>query len=58
MRSERREKFLGNEKKLLAELKLPELLTASGMVSILNTMMGRQEFFKLAEKINSREEHS
>ncbi len=45
-------------KKLLAELKLPELLTASGMVSILNTMMGRQEFFKLAEKINSREEHS
>lgn len=45
-------------KKLLAELKLPELLTASGMVSILNTMMGRQEFFKLAEKINSREEQS
>lgn len=45
-------------KKLLAELKLPELLTASGMVSILNTMMGRQEFFKLAEKINNREEQS
>lgn len=39
-------------KKLLAELKLPELLTASGMVAILNTMMSRQELFALAEKIN------
>lgn len=39
-------------KKLLAELKLPELLTASGMVAILNTMMSRQELFVLAEKIN------
>lgn len=39
-------------KKLLAELKLPELLTASGMVDILNTMMSRQDFFKLAEKLN------
>lgn len=39
-------------KKLLAGLKLPELLTASGMVSILNTMMSRQELFELAEKLN------
>lgn len=39
-------------KRLLAELKLPELLTASGMVAILNTMMSRQELFALAEKIN------
>lgn len=39
-------------KKLLAELKLPELLTVSGMVDILNTMMSRQELFALAEKIN------
>lgn len=39
-------------KKLLAELKLPELLTASGMVAILNTMMSRQELLALAEKIN------
>lgn len=45
-------------KKLLAELKLPELLTASGMVSILNTMMSRQELFEFAEKLNSGEEQS
>lgn len=45
-------------KKLLAELKLPELLTASGMVSILNTMMSRQELFALAEKLTSGEEQS
>lgn len=45
-------------KKLLAELKLPELLTASGMISILNTMMSRQDFFELAEKISSGEEQS
>ena len=45
-------------KKLLAKLKLPELLTASGMVSVLNTMMSRQDFFELAEKLNSGEEQS
>lgn len=45
-------------KKLLVELKLPELLTASGMVSVLNTMMSRQELFELAEKLNSGEEQS
>ncbi|MDE6763497.1 MAG: DUF4093 domain-containing protein [Oscillospiraceae bacterium] len=45
-------------KRLLAELKLPELLTASGMVAILNTMMSRQELFYLAEKLNSGEEQS
>lgn len=45
-------------KKLLAKLKLPELLTTSGMVSVLNTMMSRQDFFELAEKLNSGEELS
>ncbi len=45
-------------KKLLAKLKLPELLTTSGMVSGLNTMMSRQAFFELAEKLNSGEEQS
>lgn len=45
-------------KKLLAKLKLPELLTTSGMVSVLNTMMSRQELFELAEKLNSGEEQS
>ena len=38
-------------KRLLAELGLPELLTAKGMTDILNTFMTRQEFFALAEKI-------
>lgn len=38
-------------KRLLAELGLPELLTAKGMTDILNTLMTRQEFFALAEKI-------
>lgn len=43
-------------KKLLAELGLPGLLTAPGMVDILNTMITRQELFALAEKINSGED--
>lgn len=43
-------------KKLLAELELPELLTAKGMIDILNTLMTRQEFLALAERINSVEE--
>lgn len=36
---------------MLAELGLPELLTAKGMTEILNTLMTRREFFALAEKI-------
>lgn len=40
-------------KRLLAELGLPELLTAKGMLDILNTLMTRQEFLILAEKINN-----
>lgn len=43
-------------KKLLSELNLPELMTTTGILDILNTLMTRQEFFILAEKINSREE--
>ena len=39
-------------KRLLAELDLPERLTAKGILDILNTLMTRQEFFSLAEKIN------
>ena len=38
-------------RKLLAELDLPERLTTSGMIEILNTLMTRQEFFEIAEKI-------
>ncbi|MCM1330653.1 MAG: DUF4093 domain-containing protein [Ruminococcus sp.] len=37
-------------KRLLAELDLPELLTAKGMLDILNTLMTRQEFYALAQK--------
>ncbi len=40
-------------KKLLAELGLPELLTASGMTDILNTAITRDELYALAEKIRN-----
>lgn len=40
-------------KKLLAELDLPQRLTTTGIVEILNTLMTRREFFEFAEKINS-----
>ncbi len=43
-------------KKLLEELNLPELMTATAIIDILNTLMTRQEFFELAEKIYQREE--
>lgn len=43
-------------KKLLSELDLPERLTSTGIVDILNTLMTRQEFFDIAEKINSGED--
>lgn len=42
-------------KRLLAELELPELLTAKGMTDILNTLMTRREFLALTEKINGKE---
>lgn len=42
-------------KRLLAELDLPELLTAKGMLDILNTLMTRREFYALAQKLNKRE---
>lgn len=41
----------GKRRLMLAELGLPELLTAKGMTEILNTLMTRREFFALAEKI-------
>ncbi len=44
-------------KMLLKELDLPELLTTSGIVDILNTLMTKQEFFDLAEKINLGKEN-
>lgn len=43
-------------KRLLAELDLPELMTTTGIIDILNTLMTRQEFFALAEKIHGGEE--
>lgn len=43
-------------RKLLAELELPELLTAKGMTDILNTLITRREFLALAERINNPEE--
>lgn len=43
-------------KKLLAELDLPELMSTTGIIEILNTLMTRQEFFTLAEKIHNRKE--
>ena len=42
-------------KKLLAELGLPELMSTTGILDILNTLMTRQEFFMRAEKINNGE---
>ena len=42
-------------KKLLAELDLPERLSTTGIIDILNTLMTRQEFFEIAEKINRKE---
>lgn len=45
-------------KKLLAELNLPELMTTTGIIDILNTLMTRQEFFTLAEKINNGKERT
>ncbi len=44
-------------KMLLRELDLPELLTVTGITDILNTLMTRQEFFALAEKINGGKEN-
>lgn len=43
-------------KKLLAELGLPELLSASGMTDILNTAITRDELYALAEKIRNENE--
>ncbi len=45
-------------KRLLAELELPELMSTTGIIDILNTLMTRQEFFNLADKINTGEEQT
>lgn len=45
-------------KKLLAELDLPELMSSTAIIDILNTLMTKQEFFALAEKIHNREEQT
>lgn len=44
-------------RELLKELDLPELLTTTGIVDILNTLMTRQEFFSLAGKISAGKEN-
>ena len=43
-------------KKLLSELDLPELMSSTAIIDILNTLMSKQEFFALAEKIHNGEE--
>lgn len=43
-------------KKLLAALELPELLTASGIIDVVNASMTRQEFFDIVQKINNGED--
>lgn len=43
-------------KKLLTMLGLPELLTANGIIDVVNASMTRQEFFDIAEKINNGED--
>lgn len=43
-------------KKLLKMLGLPELLTANGIIEVINASMTRQEFFDIAEKINNGED--
>lgn len=48
-----RENSSAMRKKLLAELGLPELLTTSGMVDILNTMITRRELYALAEELTA-----
>ena len=45
-------------KKLLSELNLPELMSTTAIIDILNTLMTRQEFFILAEKIHNGEEQT
>lgn len=44
-------------RKFLAETGLPSRLTVSGMTEILNTLMTRQGFFELAEKLSIRKEN-
>ena len=41
-------------RRLLAELDLPERLTVTGMVDILNTFMTRQELYDIVQKITIR----
>ena len=45
-------------KKLLSELDLPELMSTTAIIDILNTLMTKQEFFALAEKIYTGEEQT
>ncbi len=44
-------------KRLLLKLDLPQRLTASGILDILNTLMTRQEFLALAKEINGGKEN-
>lgn len=46
----------GMRRRLLSELDLPERLTVTGMVDILNTFMTRQELYDTVEKINMGEQ--
>lgn len=43
-------------KKLLAALELPELLTAGGILDVVNASMTRQEFLDIVQKINNGED--
>ena len=40
-----------NKKKLLKKLELPEFLSSSSLLSCINNMMAREEFFKLTKKL-------
>lgn len=43
-------------KKLLNALGLPELLTANGIIDVINASMTKDEFFDIAKKINNGED--
>lgn len=38
---------------MLKKLNMPQRLSANGMLDVLNTMMNREEFLKLAEEVNA-----
>ncbi len=43
-----------NRKKLLKELDLPEFLSNNSLISCLNSMMTKDEFFSLADRLNKK----